>query len=132
MTPNVFPALRYRDTEAALGFLTKAFGCTERSVSRAADGSIKHAEVGLGAGIVMFGPVVEAGFLGGGAPDPLASTVSVYVTIADVEAHYEQAKTHGATIVQELRRMDYGSTEYSARDLDGNLWSFGTYDPYAT
>ena len=25
--------------------------------------------------------------------------------------------------------MDYGSREYSARDLEGNLWSFGTYDP---
>jgi hypothetical protein len=27
--------------------------------------------------------------------------------------------------------MDYGSREYGARDLEGNLWSFGTYDPYA-
>jgi len=26
--------------------------------------------------------------------------------------------------------MDYGSREYSAPDLEGNLWSFGTYDPY--
>ena len=25
----------------------------------------------------------------------------------------------------------YGSREYSARDCDGHLWSFGTYDPYA-
>ena len=24
----------------------------------------------------------------------------------------------------------YGYREYSARDLEGNLWSFGTYDPY--
>ena len=23
--------------------------------------------------------------------------------------------------------MDYGSREYSAPDLEGNLWSFGTY-----
>jgi hypothetical protein len=28
--------------------------------------------------------------------------------------------------------MDYGSTEYSARDPEGNLWSFGTYDPYGS
>jgi uncharacterized glyoxalase superfamily protein PhnB len=26
---------------------------------------------------------------------------------------------------------DYGSREYSARDLEGNRWSFGTYDPYS-
>ena len=24
---------------------------------------------------------------------------------------------------------DYGSRDYSARDLEGNLWSFGTYEP---
>ncbi len=30
----------------------------------------------------------------------------------------------------ELEDMDYGSREYSVRDPEGNLWSFGTYDPY--
>jgi hypothetical protein len=24
-----------------------------------------------------------------------------------------------------------GSREYTARDLDGNVWTFGTYDPHA-
>ena len=37
-----------------------------------------------------------------------------------------------ARVVRELTDMDYGSREYSARDLDGNLWSFGTYDPHAS
>ena len=26
----------------------------------------------------------------------------------------------------ELADQDYGSRDYSARDLEGNLWSFGT------
>jgi uncharacterized glyoxalase superfamily protein PhnB len=34
-----------------------------------------------------------------------------------------------ATIVRELVDQPYGSREHSARDLEGNLWSFGTYDP---
>jgi uncharacterized glyoxalase superfamily protein PhnB len=42
-----------------------------------------------------------------------------------------QAKLDGARIVRELVDENYGSREYSARDLEGNLWSFGTYDPYA-
>jgi hypothetical protein len=25
--------------------------------------------------------------------------------------------------------QDYGSRDYSARDLEGNLWNFGTYAP---
>jgi uncharacterized glyoxalase superfamily protein PhnB len=26
--------------------------------------------------------------------------------------------------------MDYGSREFTARDPEGNVWSFGTYDPF--
>lgn len=131
MNPNIFPALRYRDADAALDWLKKAFGFEEVSVSRGEDGSIGHAELRLGAGMVMFGTIKDAGWLGGGAPDPLASPISLYVVVDDPEAHYERARTHGATVVRELEKMDYGSTEYSARDIEGNLWSFGTYDPYA-
>ncbi len=130
MHPNIFPALRYRDADAALDWLKKAFGFEEHTVSRGADGSIAHAELRLGTGLIMFGAAKEDGWLSGGHADPLASTISLYVVVDDVKAHYDQAKTHGATIVRELEEMNYGSTEYSARDLDGNLWSFGTYDPY--
>jgi len=34
--------------------------------------------------------------------------------------------------VRELEDMPYGSREYSVRDPEGNLWSFGTYDPNVT
>ena len=33
-------------------------------------------------------------------------------------------------IVREPVDQDYGGRDYSVRDLEGNLWSFGTYDPY--
>jgi uncharacterized glyoxalase superfamily protein PhnB len=29
----------------------------------------------------------------------------------------------------ELHNTDYGSRDYAARDLEGNVWSFGTYRP---
>jgi uncharacterized glyoxalase superfamily protein PhnB len=131
MDPTIFPALRYRDAEAALDWLTKAFGFEERTVSRGPDGSIAHAELTVGGGMIMLGTIKEDGWLDSGPPDPLACTISVYVVVDDAAAHYEQARTHGATIVRDLEEMDYGSTEYSARDPEGNLWSFGTYDPYA-
>jgi uncharacterized glyoxalase superfamily protein PhnB len=53
--------------------------------------------------------------------------VAVYV--ADVDAHYARAKAAGAQIVRELEDTPYGSREYSVRDLEGFLWSFGTYRP---
>lgn len=38
-----------------------------------------------------------------------------------------RALAEGAEITKPLR--DYGWTEYSARDLEGVQWSFGTYRP---
>src|SRR5437870_8051416 len=55
MSTNIFPALRYRDADAALDFLKKAFGFEEQAVHRGEDGSIGHAELRLGAGVIMFG-----------------------------------------------------------------------------
>jgi uncharacterized glyoxalase superfamily protein PhnB len=44
----------------------------------------------------------------------------------------ERARAAGADVARELTDMDYGSREFSARDPEGNVWSFGTYDPFAT
>ncbi len=128
--PNVFPALRYRDAEAALEWLKRAFGFEEKAVHRA-DGAIQHGELRLGAGLIMFGHHDDEGWMGGNPPDALASTVSLYVVVDDPDAHHARADAAGARIVRELTDEPYGSREYSVRDLEGNLWSFGTYDPYA-
>jgi uncharacterized glyoxalase superfamily protein PhnB len=128
---NIFPALRYRDANAAIEWLQRAFGFVEKAAYRGADGTVNHAELALGAGVVMLGQARPDGWLGGRAPDARASTVSIYVVVDDPDAHHEHAQTAGAEIVRELTDEDYGSREYSARDLEGNLWSFGTYDPFA-
>lgn len=128
--PNIFPALRYRDGDAALAWLKEAFGFDEQAVHRDADGRLAHVELRLGAGLVMFGEYRDDGWLGGAPPDPLASTLSIYIVVEDPDAHHARALAAGARIVRELTDESYGSREYSARDLEGNLWSFGTYDPY--
>jgi uncharacterized glyoxalase superfamily protein PhnB len=128
---TIFPALRYRDTDAAIAFLKQAFGFDERAIHRGKDGSVAHAELELGHSLIMLGQYSPEGWMGGNPPDPLASTASLYVVVADPDSHHATAKAAGATIVRELDEMDYGSREYSARDLEGNLWSFGTYDPNA-
>lgn len=130
--PNIFPSLRYRDADAALAWLQEAFGFSEKQVYRDDAGELVHAELQLGAGSVMFGQYRPEGFLGGGTPDPLASTLSIYVVVDDPDAHHAQALAAGARIVRELTDESYGSREYSARDVEGNLWSFGTYDPYGS
>jgi uncharacterized glyoxalase superfamily protein PhnB len=130
--PNIFPALTYRDAAAAIDWLKRAFGFEEKAVYRGEDGTVHHAELRLGAGLIMLGQHREEGWMGGRPPDPLASPQGIYVAIEDPDAHHERARAAGAEIVRELTDQDYGSREYSARDLEGNRWSFGTYDPYAS
>ncbi len=118
-TPNVYPFLRYADSGAALDWLRRAFGFEELAVYRGGEdgkGPIQHAEISLGPGIVMFGP---------GQP----GDHGIYVAVDDADAHYERAKAAGAEIVREIEDTDYGSREYTARDPEGNVWSFGTYRP---
>jgi uncharacterized glyoxalase superfamily protein PhnB len=129
-SPNIFPALRYRDANAAIEWLKEAFGFAEHAVYRADDGSVQHAQLRLGAGVVMLG---EAGGSAGDTPkdDPSVAT-TIYVVVDDPDAHCDQARAAGAEIVREPVDQDYGGRDYTARDPDGHLWSFGTYDPYQT
>ena len=130
LRPNIFPAIRYADAEAGIDFLKRAFGANEKAVHRGEDGVIHHAELALGAGLVMLGQQRGDGERGGATPRALASTISLYITVPDPDAHHAVACAAGATVVRELEDTDYGSREYSVRDPEGNLWSFGTYDPY--
>ena len=57
--------------------------------------------------------------------------MTIYAVVTDPDAHYTQSRAAGAEVVRELVDQPYGSREYGARDLEGNAWSFGTYDPYA-
>jgi uncharacterized glyoxalase superfamily protein PhnB len=116
--PNIFPFLRFADPDAALDWLSQAFGFEQHDVYRDDQGRIGHAEISLGPGIVMFGPGD-------------AALQGVYVAVEDVDAHYEQAKAAGAEIIREIEDTDYGSREYTARDLEGHVWSFGAYQPNA-
>ena len=56
----------------------------------------------------------------------------MYVVVEDIDAHHERATAAGAELVRALQDTDYGSREYSARDVEGNVWSFGTYQPWAS
>ena len=53
-------------------------------------------------------------------------------SLAAKRAKERSAKAAGARIVRELVDTDYGSRDYAARDPEGHLWSFGTYQPFAT
>jgi uncharacterized glyoxalase superfamily protein PhnB len=57
----------------------------------------------------------------------------VYVAVDDPDAHYERAKAAGGDVLNEPHDALGGTQRgYSARDLEGNLWSFGTARPEGT
>jgi uncharacterized glyoxalase superfamily protein PhnB len=49
------------------------------------------------------------------------------VVTDDTDKLYERAAAAGAEITREPFDTDYGSRDFTARDPEGNLWSFGTY-----
>lgn len=125
---TMYPIIGYRDLDAAIDWLCRVFSFVPQEVTRSADGSYVHVELRLGDGVFM--PSSERK---GGDPDnpwnqPLA-TQGLYVALDGLDAHYARAVAEGAEILRPLADTDYGSREYTARDLEGNLWSFGTYRP---
>ncbi len=124
---NIYPALRYHDARAAIDWLGEAFGFTEKEVHAADDGTIAHAELHVpGGGIVMLGTEPEGGDPRWGAH---AGQGWIYIAIENPDALYDRAVAAGAQVVMELTDTDYGSRDFSVRDPEGNLWSFGTYAP---
>ena len=129
MTQNIFPALRYRDAPAAIEWLERAFGFERLAVHPGPDGTVAHAELILDGGVVMLGSVKPDAY-GARSPREVGEiSQSLYVWVADVDAHHARAAAAGAEVFRGPEDTFYGSREYSCRDPEGHVWSFGTYRP---
>ena len=118
-------SLTYRDIDAALAFLQRAFGAVLEEVGRDERGVIRHAAVRFGDGIVLVQPDL---------PEELHGTHLgqgwVYVDVDDPDAHHDRARTAGAqTLGVPHDAPEVGVRGYSCRDPEGNLWSFGAQQP---
>jgi len=132
---TIMPALRYRDAQAAIDWLCKVFGFEKKAVYANADGTVGHAELMLGGGMIMLGSQKDDEFgRGFKSPQELgdAETRSAYIVVADADAVHARAVEAGGKIVRKLQNTDYGSREFSVKDPEGHSWSVGTYDPWAT
>ncbi|MGI5399854.1 VOC family protein [Streptomyces sp. CA-135486] len=128
-SPSICPTLVYADAKAAIKQLTEAFGFTEHAVYEDETGAVVHAELTYGNGMVMLGSKGT-----GSEFDKLmkdGGPTGVFVHVDDVDAHHAGALEHGADIVMPPTDQDYGARDYMARDIEGNVWSFGTYSPGA-
>jgi uncharacterized glyoxalase superfamily protein PhnB len=131
---TVIPSLRYRDAVAAIDWLERAFGFEKNAVYMGPNNTVAHAQLTFGNGMVMLGSASNEGEYGKLMVQPdevgLRETKGIYLVVSDADAIYATAKAAGAEMVLDIRDMDYGGRAFTCRDLEGHLWSIGSYDPW--
>ncbi|HEX8613432.1 MAG TPA: VOC family protein [Telluria sp.] len=132
---NVIPCLLYRDLPAAVEWLCNNFGFEKQLIVPGDNDTIVHAQLTFGNGMVMLGSTsaVESEYsklikqpdeIGG------AQTQTICVVVADADAVYDRVVSASAQIVMHIKDEDYGGRSFTCRDLEGHVWTFGTYDPF--
>jgi uncharacterized glyoxalase superfamily protein PhnB len=124
--PSVWPSVGFVDVDAGIRFLTDGIGFVVTALYRSGDGIVEHAEARWpDGGGVMFGSRGKPGHWGALGPQ------GVYVVAADaatVDAVFGRVSgMEGVEVLRPLHDTDYGSHQFDVRDVDGNLWTVGTY-----
>ena len=125
---KLFPTLRYRDPAVAVDWLCAALGFERHFVAEEA-GQIVHAQLRRGDDLLFLGPDHADDKYGMHSPLVLNGTNQcVCVAVSDdLDALCAQARSAGATIITEPYDTAYGSREFTCRDIEGHIWTFGTY-----
>ena len=116
-TAAVVPVLIYPDVREAVAWLGAAFGFSERLRI----GESHRSQLSVGDGGAVIAADVRHGRR---SPRPGEATHSVLVRVDDVDAHFAQAREHGARILMEPTDFEYGERQYAAEDLAGHQWTF--------
>jgi uncharacterized glyoxalase superfamily protein PhnB len=117
--------------------LVEAFGFLEKFVVTTDDETgVVHAQLlwPLGGGIMLsdIGMHSERSDSSGRGEEAYeifwpSDPVSIYVITDEPDALHDRAIETGAEIIMPLFDEEYGSRGFSCKDIDGNIWSFGTY-----
>ena len=131
--PTIIPSIRYNDAVRAISWLRAAFGFEEHLVVPGENETIVHAQLVLGNGMIMLGSTRDDFF--DQLQAPLATpesqvSQSIYIVVEDVDKHHKMAEAAGANIVMVPEDQPHGGRLYVCRDFEGNLFSFGSYDPW--
>ena len=135
MAQRIVPFLGYEDAAGAIEWLERAFGFVEdRSARYEEDGVITHAELDLGGATIYVSTprgyasprrVRDESELARLAYDNPWVIDGHFVEVDDLDAHYERARSAGATILRDPEDPGIGHRIYSAEDLEGHRWMFG-------
>lgn len=136
--PALIPCLRYENAPEAIDFLCRAFGFTRHAVyaDEADPTLIHHAQLLFRDQMVMLGSArddASRAKFGWRQPREAGGvTSSICVVLDDPDAHAATARAAGADLIDEPHDNEgYPGRGYSARDPEGHVWTFGSYDPWA-
>jgi len=122
MATTINPVVQYRDLDAGARFLVEAFGFVQHEAHNAPDGSLQYVELSLHGVPLGLGAHAEGSMFDTGP-------AVVYISLDEVDSMHERARGAGAEILMAPTDQDYGSRDFVARDHEGNVWCFGTYQP---
>ena len=136
MKERIIPTMMFRDAEKAIEWLCSVFGFERNLVVPGEDGKIVHAQLICGDSMIMLSDGSghnedNYGHLNR-TPNELEglNTAGLYMYIEKIDAHYEKVKSAGAEIVLDNVDQEYGGRGFTCKDLEGHLWSFGSYNPW--
>jgi uncharacterized glyoxalase superfamily protein PhnB/catechol 2,3-dioxygenase-like lactoylglutathione lyase family enzyme len=122
--PTLAPYIVVSDARRAMGWYIEVFGAQQRGELHVnADGTIGHAEVGIGDAVLMF---AEASDLWPDVPvrapdSPATFSHSLHLEVDDVDASTERARLSGASVEREPADQPYGRASVIV-DPFGHRW----------
>jgi uncharacterized glyoxalase superfamily protein PhnB len=132
---GVIPCLRYRDAPAAIEWLRDTLGFEVQFVVPNEDGSIAHAQLTFGNSMIMLSSAVDSEY-GRLLKQPSETggqvTQAAYLVVNNADLVYGRVLEAGGKILLDIKDEDYGGRGFTCSDLEGHVWSIGTYDPYAS
>lgn len=130
---TVIPCMRYHDAPAAIEWLCDTFGFEKQLVVPNEDGTIAHAQLSYGNGMIMLSSVFDTEYgrlIKQPSDKDKAVTQGAYLVVHDADLVYGRALEAGAHIMLDIKDEEYGGRGFTCRDPEGHLWSIGTYDPW--
>jgi PhnB protein len=110
---NISPYMLARGAGRFIDFLSAAFAGRERLRVPRPDGSVMHAEVGVGNSVIEVADANDA---------YAARTMTIHLYVDDADATYERAMKAGAESMYAVSDQPWGDRQGCVRDPFGNVW----------
>jgi PhnB protein len=124
--PRVMPYLSIDGAANAIDFYCDVLGATERMRMPGPDGKVGHAELEIGASVIMLADA----FPDMGAPTPQAlggSPVFLMVYVEDVDDVFARAIAAGAKELAPVQDQFYGDRSGQFEDPFGHRWNVASH-----